>query len=74
MFPVGKFVHEKENRYHSLHNPAPWLYSCPAAKISGVKAIVHTEHSHLEISQKRLMKTELILSNLLIKLLAMRNR
>ena len=63
------FMKKRIDIIHS-HNPAPWLYSCPAAKISGVKAIVHTEHSHLEISQKRLMKTELILSKFTNKIIS----
>jgi sugar transferase (PEP-CTERM/EpsH1 system associated) len=66
---AGLFMTNRIDVIHS-HNPSPWLYGCPAAKISGVKAVVHTEHSHLDISQAGLMKVERILSKFTDKIIS----
>jgi len=48
---------EKIDLVHT-HNPAPWLYGCLGARLGGARAVVHTEHSHLALTQKKLLFAE----------------
>lgn len=45
------------------HNISPWLYGTMGARVAGIKAIVHTEHSNLFSNQKKLKITERFLAN-----------
>ncbi|OPY61758.1 MAG: putative glycosyltransferase EpsF [Pelotomaculum sp. PtaU1.Bin065] len=57
------FVEQKPDLVHS-HNPAPWLYGAFAAKVSGIRHIVHTEHSNLPSDEIKMLFLEKILSRI----------
>ena len=43
---------ERIDVIHS-HNLTPWMYSAPAGKMTGVKKIVHTEHSNVFLHERQ---------------------
>lgn len=64
VFRLARLLKQKKIDLIHTHNPAPWLYGAIAARIAGVKVVVHTEHSNLFSNQKRLMLAEKFLSKI----------
>ena len=61
-FRLARLFREKRIDLIHTHNAAPWLYGAIAARIAGIKAIVHTEHSNLFLNRRKLMLVEKFLS------------
>ncbi len=61
-FRLGRLFREKKIDIIHTHNSAAWFYGAVAAKLSGVKTVIHTEHSNVLSSRKNLLLAESFLS------------
>jgi len=57
-FKLMRLFRQNKTDIIHTHNIGPWLYGTIAARLTGVRAIVHTEHSNLFLSQNKLMIAE----------------